>query len=104
MNSHQIILIDNKYKKSKISLHKEFEDKKKDNETIMYPAPYYNEGDILLNYFLVDSSLLEELKFTSNYNITYIENTWSNLELSWNEYVYRESKDNKINISTNYSI
>ena len=102
-DSHQEILIDNIYYRSKILLNKESEEEK-DNSTI-YPAEYYNKGDILINYFLIESSILKELKFTSDFNIIY-ENgdSWNNIILSWKRYISRESKNSKIDIPTNYSI
>ena len=102
-DSHQEILIDNIYYRSKILLNKESEEEK-DNSTI-YPAEYYNKGDILINYFLIESSILKELKFTSDFNIIY-ENgdSWNNIILSWKKYISRESKNFKIDIPTNYSI
>ena len=107
INHNQIFLFDNLYYKSKFILYKnesELNDTK--NEEIdIYPANYYNKGDILLNYFLIESSKLKELKFTSDYNIIYKEETWSEIILSWKEYVYINSNNNiKINIATNYSI
>ena len=84
-------------------MNKESEEEK-DNSTI-YPAEYYNKGDILINYFLIESSILKELKFTSDFNIIY-ENgdSWNNIILSWKRYISRESKNSKIDIPTNYSI
>ena len=104
VDSHQIIAIDNKYTKLKMILKKESEKNETKNESIIYPADYYNKGDILLNYFLIESSIYKELKFTSNYTITYEEETWSEIILKWEEYIYREINNNKINIPTNYSI
>ena len=102
-NSHQEILIDNIYYRSKILLNKESEDEI-DNSTI-YPAKYYNKGDILINYFLIESSILKELKFTSDFNIIYEDgDSWNNIILSWKKYISRESKNFKIDIPTNYSI
>ena len=72
------------------------------NDTIIYPADYYNKGDILLNYFLIESSILKELVFTTDFNIIYKND--SDITLSWNKYVYKLKKGNKINIPTNYSI
>ena len=103
-DSHQIITLDNKYSKIKMILKEESEKNETKNESIIYPAEYYNKGDILLNYFLIESSIYKELKFTSNYTITYEEETWSEIILSWEEYVYREINNDKINIATNYSI
>ena len=102
-NSYQTIILDNRYKKSKMILNKESEEEIK-NDSIIYPAVYYNKGDILLNYFLIESSILKEIKFTSDFNINYEEETWSNIILYWKDYVYRESDNEKINIATNYSI
>ena len=103
--SHQIIILDNRYTRTKMILKKESEDNAKKNESTIYPAEYYNKGDILLNYFLIESSIYKELKFTSNFTITYEEEkTWSEIILSWEEYVYRESNDKRIDIATNYSI
>ena len=102
-DSHQEILIDNIYYRSKILLNKESEEEK-DNSTI-YPAEYYNKGDILINYFLIESSILKELKFTSDFNIIYEDgDSWNNIILSWKKYISRESKNFKIDIPTNYSI
>ena len=107
INQNQILTFDNIYYKSKFILYKEEPELNdtKNEEIDIYPANYYNKGDILLNYFLIDSSLLKELKFTSDYNIIYKEETWSEITLSWKEYVYLNSNNNiKTNIPTNYSI
>ena len=74
------------------------------NETLIYPANYYYKGDILLNYFLIQSSELKEIKFTSDFSISYEDDTWNNITFKWNQYAYKESNNNKINIPTNYSI
>ena len=103
-NPHQTVILDNRYKKTKIMLHKESEEEEIKNDSIIYPAAYYNKGDILLNYFLIESPNYKELKFTSDFNINYEEETRSNLILSWKEYVYRESNNEKINMAINYSI
>jgi hypothetical protein len=103
VDSHQEILIDNIYYKSKIVFYEESELKSdKINDSFIYPASYFNKGDISLNYFLIESSILKELKFTRDFNINYENET--DIKISWKKYVYRESKGNKINIPTNYSI
>jgi hypothetical protein len=103
VDSHQEILIDNIYYKSKIVFYEESELKSdKINDSFIYPASYFNKGDISLNYFLIESSILKELKFTRDFNINYENET--DIKISWKKYVYRESNGNKINIPTNYSI
>ena len=103
--SHQTILIDNFYFKGKILLIKESGNEEELNETLIYPANYYYKGDILLNYFLIQSSELKEIKFTSDYRISYDDDTWNNITFKWNQYAYKETNNNnKINIPTNYSI
>ena len=54
---------------------------------------------------MIESTLLKELKFTSDFNIIY-ENgdSCNNIILSWKKYISRESKNSKIDIPTNYSI
>ena len=102
-NPHQEILTDNIYYRAKILFNKESEEEI--NDSTIYPAAYYNKGDILLNYFLIESSILKELKFTSDFTITYEEeDSWNNIKLSWKKYIYRDSNNNIINIPTNYSI
>ena len=97
--SHQIILLDNKYYKSKIMLLKETEVKEEEeDDKLIYPADYYKKGDILLNYFVIESSILNELKFTSDLNINYEDGV-----LTWKKYISRDS-NNRIDIATNYSI
>ena len=98
-NSHHTILLDNKYKNSKMILNKESKEEESKNDTSIYPAIYYNQGDIILNYFLIESSSFEELKFTNDLNINYEDETFS-----WKEYVFRVSQNNRIDIPTNYSI
>ena len=104
LDSHQIIEFNNIYKRSKLILNKDEGEEVTKNQSILFPAAYYNKGDIKLNYFSIESSILKELKFTSDLDITYENESWSNIILSWKEYVYRESNYKKINIATNYSI
>ena len=104
LDSHQIIEFNNIYKRSKLILNKDEGEEVTKNQSILFPAAYYNKGDIKLNYFSIESSILKELKFTSDLDITYENESWSNIILSWKEYVYRESNNKKINIATNYSI
>ena len=104
LDSHQIIEFNNIYKRSKLILNKDEGEEETKNQSILFPAAYYNKGDIKLNYFSIESSILKELKFTSDLDITYENESWSNIILSWKEYVYRESNNKKINIATNYSI
>ena len=103
IDSHQIILLDNIYYKSKFLLIKESEEETK-NDSVINSVPYYDKGDIFLNYFLIESSILKELKFTSDFNITYNNEEWNHITLSWKKYVYMESNDDKIDLTTNYSI
>ena len=102
LDSHQLILLDNIHYKSKFILKKESEEEK--NDSIINPAEYYNKGDILLNYFLIESSILKELKFTSDFNISYKDEVWYNITISWKKYVYIESNNKKSDLTTNYSI
>ena len=103
VDSNKAILIDNIYYKSKIIFYEESESKfEKINDSLIYPASYFNKGDISLNYFLIESSILKEFKFTSDFNISYEKET--DIKISWKKYIYRESNKNKINIPTNYSI
>ena len=102
-DSHQEILIDNIYYRSKLLFNKESEEEI--NDSTIYPAAYYNKGDILLNYFLIESTILKELRFTPDFNIIYEKgDSWDNIKLSWKKYLFRESINNIINIPTNYSI
>jgi hypothetical protein len=75
-----------------------------EEQDIIYPAVYYNKGDILLNYFFINSNNLNNLKFNSDLSINYEEKDWSNIGLSWKEYVFKEEKNKRTNIPTNYSI
>jgi hypothetical protein len=102
-DSHQEILIDNIYYRSKLLFNKESEEEI--NDSTIYPAAYYNKGDILLNYFLIESTLLKELRFTPDFNIIYEKgDSWDNIKISWKKYLFRESNNDKIDIPTNYSI
>ena len=69
-----------------------------EDDKLIYPADYYKKGDILLNYFVIESSILNELKFTSDLNINYEDGV-----LTWKKYISRDS-NNRIDIATNYSI
>ena len=102
LNSHEIIILDNLYYQSKMQLHKE--SNAVEEQDIIYPAVYYNKGDILLNYFFINSNNLNNLKFNSDLSINYEEKDWSNIGLSWKEYVFKEEKNKRTNIPTNYSI
>ena len=106
VNPHQIFLIDNIYVFSKLTLYKDSEtNDTKDDDSKIVPAPYYRKGDILLNYFDINYSIYKQIKFTSNYSITYKEESWNKIIFSWNEYIHRELNNNeKIKIPTNYSI
>jgi len=66
-----------------------------EEQDIIYPAVYYNKGDILLNYFFINSNNLNNLKFNSDLSINYEEKDWSNIGLSWKEYVFKEEKKQK---------
>ena len=100
INAHQEFSIDNFYYKSEMILKRESEEEI--NDTIIYPADYYNKGDILLNYFLIESSTLKELVFTTDFNINYKND--SDITLAWKKYAYREVNNKTIDIPTNYSI
>ena len=107
INFNQIILFDNIYPNSKFKIYKESSELNhiKNEEMNSYPSIYYKRGDILLNYFLIESTLFKKLTFTSDFNITYNEETWSEIILSWKEYVYKNSiYKTKISVPTNYSI
>ena len=69
-----------------------------EDDKLMYPADYYKKGDILLNYFIIESSILNELKFTSDLSINYEDGV-----LIWKKYIFRYSS-NINDIATNYSI
>ena len=101
---HQTILIDNYHYKGKFIITKESGKEEKLNESLIFPANYYHKGDILLNFFSIESSKLKEIKFNNDFSISYEEETWDNITFNWNHYAFRESNNNKMNIPTNYSI
>ena len=102
---HQTILIDNYHYKGKFIITKESGKEKVElNESLIFPANYYHKGDILLNFFSIESSKLKEIKFNNDFSISYEEETWDNITFKWNHYAFRESNNNKMNIPTNYSI
>ena len=101
---HQTILIDNYHYKGKFIITKESGKEQELNESLIFPANYYHKGDILLNFFSIESSKLKEIKFNNDFSISYEEETWDNITFKWNHYAFRESNNNKINIPTNYSI
>ena len=104
LNTHEIITIDNIYSQSKMQLLKLSEKKESNKEEQIYPAIYYNEGDILLNYFYTNDHIINNLIFNTDFSISYEEKKWSDITLSWKQYIYKEENSQKINIATNYSI
>ena len=101
---HQTILIDNYHYKVKFIITKESVKEQELNDSLIFPANYYHKGDILLNFFSIESSKLKEIKFNNDFSISYEEETWDNITFKWNHYAFRESNNNKMNIPTNYSI
>lgn len=102
---HQIIELDNRYNKTKMMLKNESDLNETKGELNLYRANYYNKGDVLLNYFLMKSSVYKELIFNKTLIISRVDDG-STMKIKWTKYVYRKlSSDNtKIEIPTNYSI
>ena len=102
--NHQIIALNNRYNKTKMILKNESDLNETKGELNLNRANYCNKGDILLNYFLMNSIEYNQLIFADNLNIA-STNSESKIKLNWPKYVYKLISNNeKVEIPTNYSI
>ena len=99
--NREIILVNNLYFNTKMKINSISNNERNDNNINYFPADYYVNGDIYLNYFLVDEKIFDQLKITNNFEINYEDKMRSKTSLSWNEYVIL---NNNHHIATNYSI
>ena len=95
-----MVLVNNLYFNTKMKINSIDDDNNNENINY-YPADYYNNGDIYLNYFLVNEEIYDQVKITTNFEISYEDDMRSETSLSWNEFV---TLDNNRHIATNYSI
>ena len=100
-NNREIILSNNLFYNSKFKILK-LNDSNDNKDDYYFPADYYNKGDIILNYFLINEDLYNNIKITQNFTINYEDKMRSNITLYWNQYISNNNKN--IHYSTNYSI
>ena len=98
--NREMVLVNNLYFNTKMKINSIDDDNNNENINY-YPADYYNNGDIYLNYFLVNEEIYDQVKITTNFEISYEDDMRSETSLSWNEFV---TLDNNRHIATNYSI
>ena len=100
IEKREIILEKNLYFNSKLRIIKEKNNENKYVKSFI-PADYYNNGDLVLNYFIVNEKLYSEYILTKDFSINYKDKMRSKIILNWNEYIITK---NNSHISTNYSI
>ena len=60
-----MVLVNNLYFNTKMKINSIDDDNNNENINY-YPADYYNNGDIYLNYFLVNEEIYDQVKITTN--------------------------------------
>ena len=75
--------------------------KDEDSNNILQ-ASYYEKGDILMNYFSLNESLLNEIKITEDYSISHKDNR-KEITLNWNNYILNNN-DIIPDLKVNYSL
>ena len=95
----EFILEKNIYYNSKIKI---IRDNNNDNKFLksFIPADYYNNGDLVLNYFIVSEKSYNQYIITKDFSINYKDKMRSKIYLNWKEYITK----NNNHINTNYSI
>ena len=102
INNREKYITDNLYSNSKFIISEESDDNndcQEDNN--LYPANYYNKGDIYLNYFLINEQLYNTIEITNDFSIKYKDKLRKTTNLYWNEYILIGKSQH---ILTNYSI
>jgi hypothetical protein len=101
------IISNNYFYNSKIIILAEDNDKDDHNTNSILnnaPADYYNKGDIILNYFLINEKLYNSIEITNNFTICYEDIMRSTIKLYWNKYISIKSRDIDNQIPVEYSI
>ena len=65
-------------------------------------ASYYENGDIYMNYFPLNESLYNSIKFKNDYNIFYKDQHYNKILFNWNDFI--ENKEIINNLQINYSL
>ena len=74
----------------------------KENSYDVKQASYYEKGDIYMNYFSLNESLLNEIKINEDYTILYKDNR-KEITLNWNDYI-TDNNDIIPDLKVNYSL
>ena len=101
------IISNNYFYNSKIIILAEDNDKDDHNTNSILnnaPADYYNKGDIIINYFLINEKLYNSIEITNNFTICYEDIMRSTIKLYWNKYISIRSRDVDNQIPVEYSI
>ena len=98
-----ILFHDNIFNNTKLILYSNYSNDTSivNNSTSLKQAPYYENGDIYMNYFSINKSLYKSIQFTNDYTISYKDNK-KKISINWNNYI--SNKDIINNLQVNYSI
>ena len=98
------IISNNYFYNSKIIILAEDDTKDDNNINSIAPADYYNKGDIILNYFLINEKIYNNIEITNNFTICFEDIMRSTIKLYWNKYISIRSRDVDNQIPVEYSI
>ena len=70
----------------------------------LVPADYYNKGDIIFNYFLINEHTYSNIEITNNFTINYEDIMKLKTKLYWNRYITNKNQIDNENIPIKYSI
>ena len=103
-NNENILLHDNLFNNTKFIIYSNNSQNIpiKNNSKSLKLASYYENGDIYMNYFPLNESLYNSIKFKNNYNIFYEDQHYNKILFNWNDFI--ENKEIINNLQINYSL
>ena len=103
-NKNNFLLHDNIFNNTKIIVFSNNSQKTsiENNSNSLKLASYYESGDIYMNYFPLNESLYNSIKFTNNYNIFYEDKHYNKILFNWKDFI--ENKEIINNLQINYSL
>ena len=103
-NNKNILLHDNLFNNTKFIIYSNNSDNIpiKNNSKSLKSASYYENGDMYMNYFPLNESLYNSIKFKNNCNIFYEDQHYNKILFNWNDFI--ENKEIINNLQINYSL
>ena len=91
---------ENLFNNTKIILNRDEkeEDGNFNEEKVTEKIPYFNSGDLYMNYFPINEELYNNLKLTKDFSISY-EDNYTSTTFKWNDYIINNYKEYPINYS-----